>query len=132
MTSTRTPSELYHFTCLDHGLAGIESAGELRPNEHPMIGFRLIWLTSDPDPVRDAVGLTSTFLTCDRTAARCTVTDTAHCLKWHGSNYRRLVHPANLAALEDPRWTRPDTWWISTRTLAVASVEVLERQERTS
>lgn len=66
------PLLLYHFTCRDHGAPAIDAAGHLVPRRHPLLpGLGpLVWLTDLPDPPRDALGLTSDVLSCDRMAVR--------------------------------------------------------------
>jgi len=62
---------LYHYTC-GHGRDGILADGYVRPNTHvylPMLP-PFIWLTDLDVPTREALGLTSVWLTCDRTEYR--------------------------------------------------------------
>jgi hypothetical protein len=61
---------LYHYTC-SHRLPGILKAGLVKPN--PVTGWA--WFTDLDVPVRDALGLTSDMLGCDRTEHRLTVLD---------------------------------------------------------
>src|SRR5262252_4200069 len=75
---------LFHFTC-DHCAPSIVGCGALLPNRQPFFPYLapLVWLTSLPDPERDAVGLTSsTYIACDRMAHRFRVLDTSTCLPW--------------------------------------------------
>ncbi len=73
---------LWHYTC-DHGRDGIGDHGTLRPAREMIPRSRvhglpswyrpaldLVWLTDLPFPARDALGLTSLALSCDRTAHR--------------------------------------------------------------
>jgi len=91
------------------------------PNQHPSFPRLLpvVWLTDDPSPLRDEVGLTSTSLPCDRMSHRFRVTDTSQCYPW-----RRVVDaiwcdPAQADALprhlvaDLERYGRPDSWWVS-------------------
>ena len=107
---------LFHFTC-DHGAAGIVATGTLMPWPHPLMvqagGF--VWLTSEAEPERHDVGLTSTTLACDRMAHRFRVIEPDTCLWW--PEVRDLLAAYCLLSrdsaymLEHGR--RPDTWWVS-------------------
>lgn len=102
---------LWHFTCADHGHAALGGSGLLRPYPHlliPRLG-PVVWLTDDPAPQRDAVGLTSEFITCDRLAYRYRVDPTSECLPWPA--LRHLASPTALRDLES--FGKPETWWIS-------------------
>lgn len=58
----------FHRTCVDHGLAGLGRRGRLRPNASPLtprLGA-VVWLTDNPTAERWSLGLTSTYLGCDR------------------------------------------------------------------
>lgn len=116
MPDDRSPhSVLWHFTC-DHGHDGLGKAGTLRPNRHPLAPDLgpVVWLTDDPDPERDAVGLTSSvFLTCDRLQFRYRVLGASRCMPW--SAVRRLVSSSVLHDLES--FGKPETWWISRKPL---------------
>lgn len=92
-------SILYHFTC-DHGRAGLEDRGVLRPWSHG-----LVWLTDLDVPLREPLGLTSNMLSCDRTKHRYRVTDDSHCHWWIG-------HPRRDRSIEIDG-TRPMHWWVS-------------------
>ena len=106
-------TELYHFTC-DHHLAGILNDGQLRPHRHPMLGRSLVWLTDMAEPDAWALGLTSRFLSCDRTAHRFRVTDTSTCRRF--STLKRL--PSDVVA-DLVRFGKPARWWFSTRPVPV-------------
>jgi hypothetical protein len=112
--SNRRSVPLWHFTC-EHGFAGLRQLGVLRPNRHPLApGLEpLIWLTDDPDPERDAVGLTSSHLTCDRLTYRYRALSASRCVPW--SAVRHRVDKAVLADLES--FGQPETWWISSEPL---------------
>lgn len=63
---------LYHYTCKDHGQPGIDRTGLLKPNPQLFLALPpVVWLTDLPT-ADDAMGLglTSTYLKCDRTAVR--------------------------------------------------------------
>lgn len=110
------PDILYHFTCSDHGMPGIERDGYLRPNPHPLLPELgpLVWLTDlsgFDDPV--VTGLTSgTFVTCDRTEIRYPVfkaeIDDLHWWPFIRSRCRDRVV---LADLERYGW--PTYWWVA-------------------
>lgn len=74
---------LYHYTC-SHGAEGIRKDLCLKGNPHPLMPESygpLIWLTDLDSPDRQALGLTSRLLRCDRTTHRVTV-DTELALHW--------------------------------------------------
>lgn len=107
---------LWHFTC-EHGRRGVGNRGKLKPNRHPLMPELgpIVWLTADPSPERDAIGLTSDHLSCDRMAYRYrVVASDAH--PW--SAYRHLVVPAVAADLES--FADPSSWWVATYAEVVA------------
>lgn len=111
---------LYHFTCAEHGYAGIGKQGMLRPNYHPYIGVELVWFTDLTYPRRQEVGLTSRLSRCDRMACRYRALDQAHCVPW-------LEHPAREAMPVENRMDlemlgRPEHWWVSTESVPVRLV----------
>lgn len=108
-------SELYHYTC-DHHAAEIAAAGKVVP------GFmltatslpwtaRVAWFTDLATPIRDALGLTSYLLDCDRTQHRFRVTDPTEVMPW--GRYARLLPRADREWLEGQAGSRPAHWWVS-------------------
>lgn len=104
-------SALWHYTC-DHGHAQITNT--LVPGA-VLVGRRLkgpgdlIWLTDLPHPNRDALGLTSHILSCDRITHRYRLTDGADVVQW--MNVRRAYPWA--AELESAPGARPRHWFVS-------------------
>ncbi|MGH9252718.1 MAG: hypothetical protein ACRD0W_24855 [Acidimicrobiales bacterium] len=107
---------LWHFTCGEHGYPGIGRRGVLEPRLHklfPQLG-PIVWLTDDPGADREALGLTQTFIRCDRMAYRYRVTP-SYAVRW--SDVRaalvtlRVVAPRVLADLEAGR--EPASWWLT-------------------
>jgi len=99
---------LYHFTC-SHGAEGLGRSGFLNPTPHPLLGSSLSWMTSLPDPARDAVGLTSTILDCDRMETRWKVTDQTRCRRWVD-----IRHEFNSDAVEIlEAFSDPSSWWVA-------------------
>jgi hypothetical protein len=104
---------LYHYTC-DHGhaLLGSGSAvlvpGQEQTDKQVPWPGRLVWLTDLDKPVRDALGLTSHILACDRTRHRYRVTNPDRTVRWVtvARNYPRDEIEAELGA-------RPMHWWVS-------------------
>jgi hypothetical protein len=109
---------LYHFTC-EHGRRDIGTGPNclLIPNMHPILRTRLLWLTTEAEPVREATGLTSTYIRCDRMQFRYIVEDLRSCRPWLGSPERACLSAEGLRAFEDNGngTARPDEWWISDR-----------------
>lgn len=107
------PAVLYHFTCGDHGVPGIEVDGHLRPNEHPLLRNLgpVVWLTDLAEPTKpDAIGLTSRYLQCDRMAVRYVVyRDDVPGLVWWPF-VRQGCDPGVVADLERYGW--PTRWWL--------------------
>lgn len=115
---------LYHFTC-GHGAEQIREDGLIRPMSWFPAGSgmvaapNVVWLTSDPLPSRDAVGLTSTLLTCDRMEYRF---DVGAVGAWPWRSFASL-HGCTDAYWRDllgTSWGRPDTWYVATRPLEFA------------
>jgi len=106
---------LWHYTC-DHHVVQIAALGALIPHAHPFLpGLRpIVWLTTMERPDAVALGLTSEFVTCDRTRHRFEVTNTTSCVSWRSVTEvapARALPPEIVAMLESHG--RPDTWWIS-------------------
>ncbi|MFE0021939.1 hypothetical protein [Amycolatopsis sp. NPDC059021] len=113
------PRAFYHFTCL-HRARSIERSRELRPNRHPLLGHRLVWLTDLPEPDRWGLGLTSAWLTCDRTAVRVSVQPNEGIVRWPAWALWHKVPHALVDLLEEG--ARPEHWWVSTERLPVSDV----------
>ena len=99
---------LFHYTC-DHGAEGIRRSGVLRPNPQALLPRPLVWLTDLAEPHRDALGLTSLILSCDRTAHRFRV-DTTAAMWW--PHYARTVPPWAREALDGEPGAMPAHWWV--------------------
>lgn len=97
----------YHYTCL-HGWAGIRaSGGILKPGTDGVV-----WLTDLSYPFRLQLGLTSTMLSCDRTAYRYRVTgEPATIQRW--VDVRRTWDRDWVAALESAPGAMPMHWYVS-------------------
>lgn len=103
--------ELFHFTC-DHSRAGINLSGRLVPMRSPLTGgLGLVWLTDLPTPNRDALGLSSVLLTCDRTQFRYVVVDAIDVVPW--MEYRRQAPHGLVSVLESVPGVRPRHWFVS-------------------
>jgi hypothetical protein len=109
---------LWHFTC-DHFVTDIRAVGALVPHRHPLFPTLgpVVWLTTQEDPDRYAVGLTSDTLACDRMANRFRAAETQGCLPWPDVRdfMRDLGQPGfdalTLAMFDGGR--APATWWVS-------------------
>lgn len=110
--------DLWHFTCGDHGAPGITADRYLRPNRHPLIADALVWMTDLDHPMREALGLTSNTLRCDRTAYRVRVAGDG-AMPW--TRYRRRVHRDVAEYLESFPGAMPAHWWVSTQRVPILS-----------
>lgn len=126
MADKPLPGVLFHFTCEDR-YPMILRSGELVPGPH---GF--VWLTDLEVPIRDALGLTSQILSCDRTAHRVSV-DTVRLavgrgqrIDWWPTIRRELLRGGAgarvrewIADLEEVDGARPAHWWVSLESLPI-------------
>lgn len=118
-----TPPPLFHYTCRDHGFAGIGTSGFVIPPalRHPDRDVDpLAWFTDLTRPNRDALGLTMHTTTCDRTTYRYRVTDTAQISRW--TDVRRS-HPL-AALLEGVPGARPAHWFVAVDSVPVVLDQV--------
>ncbi len=106
---------LYHFTCRD-GRKAIGKDGTLKPKANPLLGAALIWLTEEPRPSVDSVGLTRNFITCDRTEFRYVAVDPRHAVRWDIWK-ERLKGARIVEILESYAGDGPRKWWVSERPL---------------
>lgn len=85
LVSPAIPLRLYHYTCGDHGRAGIEATKVVRPFPQPLLRANLAWFTDMETPCRWSLGLTKATLCCDRTEFRVSVNtkDTEILPWWH-------------------------------------------------
>lgn len=114
---------LYHFTCA-HGCQKIGYEGVLLPLRDLLDKAArsdwepwrlpiadLIWLTDLDSPFREALGLTSFTLGCDRTTYRYVVTDESMCRPYVA--IRRQLPRELRAELESAEGAMPRHWWVS-------------------
>ena len=103
--------KLYHYTC-DHGAEGITRSGFIVPARQVWLGgVPLVWMTDTPAS-RQALGLSSTMLKCDRMAHRFMVLEPVDAVTWQSvrDNYPR----PRVQTLEAAAGSRPARWWVST------------------
>lgn len=115
MTSPdHTTPALWHYTC-EHGDAGISreargpGAGLVRPG-----GDGFVWAADLDVPVRDALGLTSHLLDCDRMAHRWRIDDlsvAAYFLPWVEARWS--VDPVRRDAIEGAPGALLRHWWVA-------------------
>lgn len=106
---------LYHYTC-GHHAAAIKAAGKVIPGfmltekRLPWTGA-VAWFTDLATPLRDALGLTTHVLDCDRTEVRFRVTDPTEVMPWW--QYARHLPREDREWLETQPGSRPAHWWVS-------------------
>lgn len=111
--------KLYHYTC-SHSVPGIERDGVLKGRPWPFWpqAGPLVHLTDLDWPDRDALGLTSHTLGCDRTEYRVTVDAEAE----HWPVFARTLPRAVRFALEDGPGRRPMHWYVGTMPVEVLAI----------
>jgi len=104
-------SWLYHYTC-DHGMTGIQQSDMwLKPN--PAALWRLVWLTDLDVPDRDALGLTSHLLDCDRTRHRLRIKKDTAISWWPHWCRAEGITRAQRDGLELAPGARPRHWYVT-------------------
>lgn len=108
----------WHYTC-HHRAALIDADLTLRPHPQILMGNHLlVWLTDLDTPDREALGLTSTHLRCDRTEVRYRVVDgdIVPWAEWADVNRidRRLRSELTFGR-------RPRHWFVSTSPVLVTA-----------
>jgi len=102
---------LYHFTCR-HRAEMIGVHGQLEPNPQPYLAGRpVVWATDLYVADRDALGLTSETLACDRTEVRYQITEPDAFEPWT-SWWPRKVAPDAVSQLTYPP-RRPRHWYVA-------------------
>ena len=107
------PQRLYHFCC-QHSRRAIGTYGLLIPQiEHPLLGCRVVWLTTEAEPDRHATGLANEtgLLHCDRMEYRYVVSDLERARTWLQSPERAAAPPQAVADLES--YGDAQHWWIA-------------------
>jgi hypothetical protein len=108
------PEALYHFTCR-HSKSDIGTSNcLLRPMiRHPLMGCKVLWLTTEATPDRESTGLTMNLQRCDRMEFRYVVTDDVErCHPWLDSQARAIANPQVVSDMEE--FGDPEHWWITT------------------
>jgi hypothetical protein len=104
--------KLYHYTC-DHGAERIGPRGTLKPQ--PLVGSGTagvaVWMTDLDVPFRDALGLTSHILDCDRTAHQYVVHEPRAVMHW--TEARKILPRQYVRALESAPGAMPMHWYVS-------------------
>lgn len=113
--SSAVPEQLYHFTCKHSRKAIGTSNCLLIPQvRHPELGIKVLWLTTEAVPDREAAGLGSHYQTCDRMEFRYVVTDLSQCRRWLDSPERVFAPHDVVAELEAfERGADAEHWWIT-------------------
>lgn len=114
----------WHYTC-DHGHEGID--GLVVPGGLVGTPSEVAWFTDLGRPIREALGLTSHLLSCDRTAYRYRVVDPSPLVPW--VEVRRRYPWA--AAIELAPGARPRHWLVATEPVAVTLDPISDPTRRT-
>jgi len=114
---------LWHYTC-DHGHERIDGlvvpGASLTTRQIDGPGV-LAWFTDLDAPIRDALGLTSQILACDRTAHRYRVTDAREVVPW--VQVRRLWSWAS--EIEQAPRVMPRHWYVAAVSVPVVYDPIL-------
>jgi hypothetical protein len=108
---------LYHYTC-DHGRDALGDEGWLRtghalnPKTSHLWQAGYIWLTDLSVPIKDALGLTSNFIHCDRTEHRYLI-DPAFEYVTPYMSIRKHLSFAKRMQLEESPGARPMHWYVT-------------------
>lgn len=101
--------KLYHHTCA-HSAEKIRAERWLKPWRQGQLGdVELVWLTDLDTPDRNALGLTSHTLKCDRTEYRVTAV-TSDAQRW--VSYARTLPLETRRSLELEPGALPMHWWV--------------------
>jgi hypothetical protein len=110
-------NDLWHFTC-SHRASLIVTDGVLKPNPQPFLrGAALVWLTDLDVPDRDGLGLTSSFIKCDRTEFRFEATSHIGIEPWITSRWRQAMTPVDRDDFEF--YGQPLRWFVATMPVPV-------------
>jgi hypothetical protein len=101
---------LYHFTC-GHSARKIGRSGVLLPYGTLPGCPPLVWLTDLREPDRDALGLTSHTLTCDRTERRYVVRGDCDAIPW--LSWVASPRHDEVRGLLERDGARPEHWWVT-------------------
>lgn len=114
---------LYHYTC-DHGFNAIGRTGVIVPARlltsndlADWLPAQFAWMTDMAYPDREALGLTSQVLKCDRTAHRYRVTDEENVVSWVTAR-KAFRHAASV--IENVPGVRVRHWYVSLEAVPVA------------
>lgn len=123
----KKPATLYHYTCRC-SWNKIRQDQTLIPNKHPWLAEPLIWLTDLQKVNRDALGLTSMMLACDRGEIRIPVS-LDYAVPWMAYANAAQVQ-VYVRRLFNGAPSLPRRWWVSMSpiTLDVATIEAVEAE----
>lgn len=120
------PDVLSHYTCV-HSALGIDQDRLIRPRRHPLFGAALVWLTDLYPPDRYALGLTSAWIRCDRTAARVRVHPGPDIVPWGRWAHEHRVPRTIRELLEEG--AMPAHWWVSVAPVPVLTVHTYSQEQ---
>lgn len=103
-------THLYHYACA-HAAPQIRRSGVIRPN--PVARLRLAWFTDLRVADRQALGLTSHMLACDRTEYRFTVAPADNLLWWPDWCRANGLGWRQRDLYEGTTDAQPGHWWVS-------------------
>jgi hypothetical protein len=112
MRSHEIPCDLWHYTCR-HAAQRIGRRGDLEPHAQPALEGRVVlWATDLAEPDRDALGLTSTILPCDRTEVRYRILEPDAFEPWTAWWPGQRINPQLISQLTHPPHA-PKHWYVA-------------------
>lgn len=112
----------WHYTC-EHKVDDIEATGVVLPQTQQTLGgLQVAWFTNMPSASRQALGLTSHMLNCDRMSHlfRVIPVDEHKVVEW--ARLRDKLSRPMIVRLEAARGTRPMFWGVAAEAVQVERI----------
>jgi hypothetical protein len=113
----------WHYTC-EHKVSDIEATGVVLPQTQQMLGgLQVAWFTNMPSASRQALGLTSHMLNCDRMSHLFHVlpVDEHKIVEW--GRLRSQLSRSMVIALESAPGTRPMFWGVAADAVQIERIQ---------